>query len=185
MDLIALSQTGNAVVTLTVVLLMFVLFLRESYPTEVVAIVGVGLLLALGALPYDAALTVLSNPAPWTIAAMFIIMGALVRTGALEAFTSLADATARTNPALAIVMLMTFVGHYFHFCLRIVQISFKPLDGFPLREVAEGSRGTKQQCLIAEGPRGTKQQCLVADGLRGTKQQCLIAEGPRGTKLLS
>ena len=52
MDLIALSQTGNAVVTLTVVLLMFVLFLRESYPTEVVAIVGVGLLLALGALPY-------------------------------------------------------------------------------------------------------------------------------------
>ena len=109
MDLIALSQTANAVVTLTVVLLMFVLFLRESYPTEVVAIVGVGLLLALGALPYDAALTVLSNPAPWTIAAMFIIMGALVRTGALEAFTGIADRQARTNPMLAVAMLMGFV----------------------------------------------------------------------------
>jgi di/tricarboxylate transporter len=109
MDLIALSQTGNAVVTLTVVLLMFVLFLRESYPTEVVAIVGVGLLLALRALPYDAALTVLSNPAPWTIAAMFIIMGALVRTGALEAFTGIADRQARTNPMLAVAMLMGFV----------------------------------------------------------------------------
>ncbi|HCI08348.1 MAG TPA: dATP pyrophosphohydrolase, partial [Sulfitobacter sp.] len=49
------------------------------------------------------------NPAPWTIAAMFIIMGALVRTGALEAFTGQADRIAQTNPALAIVLLMTFV----------------------------------------------------------------------------
>jgi hypothetical protein len=45
-------------------------------------------MLVAGVLPYDAALTVLSNPAPWTIAAMFIVMGALVRTGALDAFTS-------------------------------------------------------------------------------------------------
>jgi di/tricarboxylate transporter len=109
MGFLDLSQTGNAVVTLTVVFVMFVLFLRESFPAEVVAIAGVGVLLSLGALPYDAALAVLSNPAPWTIAAMFIIMGALVRTGALEAFTGLADRQARTNPVLAIVMLMAFV----------------------------------------------------------------------------
>ncbi|WP_420010751.1 SLC13 family permease [Tateyamaria sp.] len=109
MGFFELSQTGDAVVTLTVVFVMFVLFLRESFPTEVVAIAGVGVLLALGVLPYDDALTVLSNPAPWTIAAMFIIMGALVRTGALEAFTGLADRQARTNPVLAIVMLMGFV----------------------------------------------------------------------------
>lgn len=109
MGFFELSQTGDAVVTLTVVFIMFVLFLRESFPTEVVAIAGVGVLLGLGVLPYDDALTVLSNPAPWTIAAMFIIMGALVRTGALEAFTGLADRQARTNPVLAIVMLMAFV----------------------------------------------------------------------------
>jgi di/tricarboxylate transporter len=109
MGFLELSQTGNAVVTLTVVFVMFVLFLRESFPTEVVAIAGVGVLLALGALPYDDALVVLSNPAPWTIAAMFIIMGALVRTGALEAFTGLADRQARTNPVVAIAMLMGFV----------------------------------------------------------------------------
>jgi hypothetical protein len=34
------------------------------------------------------ALAVLANPAPWKIAAMFIVMGALVRTGGLKAFTS-------------------------------------------------------------------------------------------------
>lgn len=109
MGFFELSQTGSAVLTLTVVVIMFIMFLRETFPTEVVALAGVSAMLAMGILPYEDALKVLSNPAPWTIAAMFIIMGALVRTGALEAFTSLADATARTNPALAIVILMTFV----------------------------------------------------------------------------
>lgn len=103
------SQTGSAILTLTVVAIMFILFLRETFPTEVVAITGAALILGLGLLPYEDALQALSNPAPWTIAAMFIIMGALVRTGALEAFTGQADRIAQTNPALAIVLLMTFV----------------------------------------------------------------------------
>ena len=102
-------QTGSAILTLTVVAIMFILFLRETFPTEVVAITGAALMLGLGLLPYEDALQVLSNPAPWTIAAMFIIMGALVRTGALEAFTGQADRIAQINPALAIVLLMTFV----------------------------------------------------------------------------
>ena len=109
MGLIELGQTGNAILTLTVVGIMFVLFLRESLPAEVVAIGGVSLMLASGALPYEAGLAVLSNPAPWTIAAMFIIMGALVRTGALEAFTGIADRQARSNPVVAIALLMAFV----------------------------------------------------------------------------
>ena len=109
MQFFEFSQTGEAVLTLTVVVVMFILFVREIYPTEVVAIAGAALMLALGLLPYDSALAVLSNPAPWTIAAMFIVMGALVRTGALDAFTSLADAQARTNPKLAIAALMGFV----------------------------------------------------------------------------
>lgn len=95
--------------TLAVVVAMFVFFVRETYPTEVVALAGAGLMLALGLLPYESALEVLSNPAPWTIAVMFIIMGALVRTGALAAFTQLADRQARSNPKLAIAMLMGMV----------------------------------------------------------------------------
>ena len=109
MQLLELSQTGQAVVTLLVVLGMFVLFVREVYPTEVVAIGGAAILLALGVLPYEAALNVLSNPAPWTIVGLFIVMGALVRTGALDAFTTLADQQAKVNPKIAIAMLMGFV----------------------------------------------------------------------------
>jgi len=109
MDMIATSQTGQAVITLAVVGVMFALFIREVFPTEVVAIGGAALLLALGVLPYDAGLAVLSNPAPWTIAMLFLVMGALVRTGALDALTTLADQQAKHRPKLAIVMLMAFV----------------------------------------------------------------------------
>ncbi len=108
-EILGVSQTGQAVLTLVVVLAMFVLFVREVYPTEVVAIAGVAVLLALGVLPYGTALDVFSNPAPWTIAAMFIVMGALVRTGALDAFTSLAERQAKDSPRLAIGMLLLAV----------------------------------------------------------------------------
>jgi len=108
-ELLGLSQTGQAFLALAVVAAMFVLFVRETYPTEVVAIAGVAVLLAVGVLPYQSALTVFSNPAPWTIAAMFIVMGALVRTGALDAFTSLADRQAQVNPRVAIGMLLAAV----------------------------------------------------------------------------
>lgn len=109
MQIFQLTQTGNAIVALLIVGVMFVLFLREVFPTEVVAIAGVSAMLVTGVLPYDAALPVLANPAPWTIAAMFIIMGALVRTGALDAFTSIAQRRASTNPRIAVGLLMAFV----------------------------------------------------------------------------
>ena len=108
-ELFAISDTGQAVLTLVVVGIMFVLFLRETFPTEVVAIAGVALMLISGVLPYQDALNVLSNPAPWTIAAMFIVMGALVRTGSLEALTKIAERNAKTRPALALGGLMAFV----------------------------------------------------------------------------
>ncbi|WP_372885632.1 SLC13 family permease, partial [Shimia sp.] len=103
------SQTAQAVIALGVVVAMFVLFMREAYPAEVVAITGASVLLALGLLPYEQALEVLANPAPWTIVAMFIVMGALVRTGALDWFTQLAESQADRSPAIAIGALMAFV----------------------------------------------------------------------------
>ena len=109
MDFLALNEMHAAMLSLAVVGVMFLLFLREIYPTEVVAIAGVAFLLATGLLPYDAALEVLANPAPWTIVTMFILMGALVRTGALDWFTRLAEGQADTRPALAIGALMAFV----------------------------------------------------------------------------
>ncbi|VAV87610.1 Sulfate permease, Trk-type [hydrothermal vent metagenome] len=107
--LLGISQTAQALTALGVVAVMFGLFIREVYPTEVVAIGGAATLLALGLLPYEDALEVLANPAPWTIVAMFIVMGALVRTGALDAFTAMAERVAKVNPKMAIGMLLGFV----------------------------------------------------------------------------
>ena len=109
MDFLQISDTGGAVMALCIVLVMFVFFLREIFPTEVVAIAGAALMLIAGILPYDAALAVLSNPAPWTIASMFIIMGALVRTGALDVLTRLAERYGRTHPRMAVTGVIAMV----------------------------------------------------------------------------
>ena len=107
---LGLTPTGEAITTLIILVGMFILFLRETYPTEVVAIGVVGLLLITGLLPYSDGLAVLSNPAPWTIAAMFIVMGALVRTGSLDRVTRLAESTAKTHPKLAVALLLGFAA---------------------------------------------------------------------------
>lgn len=110
-QLFGISQTGQAVVALTVVVVMFILFVREAFPTEVVALAGAAVLLVSGVLPYTDAQAVLQNAAPWTIAAMFIIMGALVRTGALDVLTRLAERYARTHPRTAVVgVIITVMG---------------------------------------------------------------------------
>ena len=108
--LFQLSQTQSALLTLLVVVGMFLMFLRETFPTEVVAMIGVSFLLITGVLPYEDAVAALSNPAPWTIAAMFIIVGALVRTGALHAMTRLAERQAKASPARAVGGALIFVA---------------------------------------------------------------------------
>ncbi|WP_255566612.1 SLC13 family permease [Rhodovulum sp. 12E13] len=109
MELLPLGPQADAIVALGVVLGMFVLFMREVFPVEVTAIGGVAVLLVTGVLPYESALEVLSNPAPWTIAAMFLVMGALVRTGSLDRFTQIAQTEAEKSPARALGVLICFV----------------------------------------------------------------------------
>ena len=109
-SILPLSPEIAPIVALLIVLGMFVMFLRETLPTEVVGIGGATLMLLTGILPYEDALTVFSNPAPWTIAMMFIVMGALVRTGALEAFVAYAERASQGRPLLAVAVLLGFVA---------------------------------------------------------------------------
>ena len=107
---LSLSPQGEAILTLLIVAGMFVMFVRETFPTEVVAIAGAALFLVLGILPYDEALKSLTNPAPWTITAMFLIMGALVRTGVLEWLTHTAEANADHRPTVTLIILFGVVA---------------------------------------------------------------------------
>ena len=105
-----LSPPMQSAVALLILAGMFVLFVRETYPVEVTAMGGAALMVILGLLPVNDAVAVLSNAAPWTIALMFLVMGGLVRTGAVEMLVSVAERHATTRPKTTIVGLMAFVG---------------------------------------------------------------------------
>ncbi|HET7410186.1 MAG TPA: SLC13 family permease, partial [Paracoccaceae bacterium] len=89
---------------------MFVLFVRETYPPDVTAIAGAAFLMAIGVLPVTDALAVLSNPAPLTIAAMFILSRALVRTGALDPVMSVLQHGVRRHPKRTFAGFAGFVS---------------------------------------------------------------------------
>ena len=72
-------------------------FARWRSP-EVSAAVAVSVLLVLGLLSVEDVLGVMSNSALATIAGMFIISAALMRTGALEAFARVVTLRAKTHP---------------------------------------------------------------------------------------
>jgi len=108
---IDLNGTAQAVVALLIVAGMFVAFIREAYPVEVTAIGGAVLMLVLGILPKEAAFAAFSNNAPWTIAALFIIVGALVRTGTLDWLTQIAVRNVEKKPAVTLITLtLTVLG---------------------------------------------------------------------------
>lgn len=99
---IELDAAWEPWIALAIVAGMFVLFLRETYPVEVTALGGAAVMLVLGIVGQADALAALANPAPWTIAAMFVIVGALVRTGALDWATQRAVAAAESAPRSAV-----------------------------------------------------------------------------------
>ncbi|MCC5970651.1 MAG: SLC13 family permease [Pararhodobacter sp.] len=104
---IEMAQELQAITAMAIVIGMFTMFLRETFPVEVVALLGAALMLVLGIVPQPAAMAVFANPAPWTIAALFIVVGALVRTGALDSISQFAARHATRRP-LATLAVLTF-----------------------------------------------------------------------------
>jgi di/tricarboxylate transporter len=97
-------------VAMAILVVMFVLFVLERTPVEVTAIGGAALMLVLGILPVKEATEVLSNPAPWTIAMMFLVMGGLVRTGAIEAVVGAVTRHSGDRPKTVVVVLIGSVA---------------------------------------------------------------------------
>ena len=96
--------------TLAVLAAMFVLFVLEVFPVEVTAMLGAAVLVVVGIVPSDGVLGVFSNPAPWTIAAMFICSGGLVRTGLINNLARFVSRRAAQNKALVVSAVGLFVA---------------------------------------------------------------------------
>ncbi len=83
-----------------------VLFMTRWLPTEVTSLLIIVCLGVSGLLPADLALSGFSSTAIVTVAAMFILSGGLLRTGALEVVTTLSATFSRGGRR----RLLTFIG---------------------------------------------------------------------------
>ena len=101
-----LTQHG-ALIGLVLLLATFVAFALERRPPVVIAVIAAAVMLALGYLPADEMLGVFSNSAPITIAAMFILSGALLRTGALEEVSGWVVRRTIRKPGIALAEIGT------------------------------------------------------------------------------
>lgn len=81
---------------------LFTAFATEKYPADVTAAAGAAVFLTLGLTPVAGIGAAFSNSAPITIGAMFVISGALVRTGLLDAMAGAIIARAGRRPRLAV-----------------------------------------------------------------------------------
>jgi len=107
---LAIPADAAPFVAMAILAVMFVLFVLERTPVEVTAIGGAAVMLVLGILPVKEATSVLSNSAPWTIALMFLVMGGMVRTGAVEAVIGAVTRHAGDRPKTTIVVLLASVA---------------------------------------------------------------------------
>lgn len=77
-------ENFQVIFTLLVLALTFVAFMREKMEPHLIALTGMAVLLASGAISTSDMLGVFSNSAPITIACMFIISASLDRTGIID-----------------------------------------------------------------------------------------------------
>lgn len=96
MDFIAAPY--DAFAAIAILAAVFIGFLTERYPPEAIAAGGAALFIVFGLTPGDEALAAFSNAAPITIGAMFVISGALVRTGLLDALANLVVSRVKERP---------------------------------------------------------------------------------------
>lgn len=71
-------------ITFAVLVGVFIAFIREKTPPHIIALTGMVVLLAVGAISTEDMLSVFGNSAPVTIACMFVISAALDQTGVID-----------------------------------------------------------------------------------------------------
>ncbi len=87
---------------LALLIAIFAAFATERRPPVIIAVTGGLLMMLFGFLPPREMLGVFSNSAPITIAAMFVLSGALLRTGALEEVSGWIIRRTLRKPRLAV-----------------------------------------------------------------------------------
>ncbi len=109
--MILIPEASQPLIALAILAAMFAGFVWERLPHDVIAVAGVAAMLALGLLQTDDFVGVFANGAPIAIGALFILSGALIRTGALERLAEIVVGSAKTAPVLTLTV--TAIGVLF------------------------------------------------------------------------
>lgn len=109
-DLLATLADPRPLLGLFFVAALFVAFALERFPPVTIAIVGAGAMIAFGWLTPAMVTAAFANAAPITIAAFFVLSGALVRTGAIERVASTLVRRAEKAPRRTVAEMLTGAG---------------------------------------------------------------------------
>src|SRR6185436_14218724 len=101
-------MTWQIVLVFLLLIVAIVCFVRERIPPDLVALSLLVVVAATGLVPVREAFSVFSNPAPITVAAMFVLSAALVRCGALD-YMSMAMEKTSVLPYQVVVFLLVLV----------------------------------------------------------------------------
>ncbi|HEY9248475.1 MAG TPA: SLC13 family permease, partial [Rariglobus sp.] len=85
-------------------------FVREKIAPDLTALALFVALIATGLLSTEKAFSVFSNPAPFTVGAMFVLSAALVRCGAIELLSGFVDRSARWSYPVVMFLLVMLVA---------------------------------------------------------------------------
>ena len=139
----ALIGVYRAEIGLVILALMFVAFVRERYSPTVVSVVGACAFALLGMLDEKDLFSVFSNSAPLTVGAMFVLSGALIRTGTINRVADLVMARAQRHPRLVLaevtlgtVVLSAFLNNT-PVVVLLIPIMFKlaQATGYPVKKL--------------------------------------------------
>lgn len=104
-----LVENKDIIVTSLTLASVFYLFIREILPAHIVSMGAMSVLILFQVITTNEAISVFSNPAPITVACMFILSAALQKTGVIDVIGHFVIKVADYNKILAIVMLFSGV----------------------------------------------------------------------------
>lgn len=107
--------TVPILIVLGTVVVLFAAFAKQVAPVELLALAAASFLVMTGVLKTDDLLSVFSNPAAMTVAAMFILSAALEKTGVIDYLgKTVMSISAKSNVlAMGSVFAMVFGGSFF------------------------------------------------------------------------
>lgn len=103
-------MTWEIAAVLALVVAAIVSFVREKFPPDVVALSLFVIIAASGLVPTKDAFAVFSNPAPITVAAMFVLSAALIRCGALDYLSGAFEKSAFLPYQVVLFLLVALVA---------------------------------------------------------------------------